>query len=423
MNRSLKLLPIGPVFYNVQDSEHPSGHSRLDADEFLATYGSARNLEQAGARADLLDRIERQHVHGRGGAHFPSAIKIQSAITAGGGGYVIANAAEGEPSAAKDAALWQVNPHLVIRGLTAVAKLTNAERAGIWVHEDSLATRSSIDRALRERETRSSGGEIPIDVFPAPHRYVSGEASAIINAVQGGPAVPKFVPSKSRAWGAGNVPVLVFNSETLAHIALLTGEGYDAEHTERSLITVLEPGRRTVREVSERTTFSELLGDQNVPHAVLLGGYGGHWSLWQEVAELHVSEKSLRSLGLSLGAGIVAPLPGDICGVTETARITEWMAHESAQQCGPCVFGLQWLAEDTQNLASGGRTVGSALSRMRERLPLLHRRGACAHPDGVARMVSTALNVFEHEISLHARKQCSATYHAPFFPTTQGIHA
>lgn len=419
----LQLLPTSPILYDVHDSEHPSGTRRLNITEFLAERGDALPLDSAESREALLDQIDTHHVHGRGGAHFPSAIKIRSAIAAGGGGTVIANAAEGEPSAAKDAALWQTNPHLVLRGLFAVAALIGARNVGVWVHDDSHATRASIDDALVERRARLGDDMWPVRVYLSPHRYVSGEASAIINAVQGGPAVPKFFPSKARAWGEGNSPVLVFNTETLAHIGILASRRTSEDYAGDTLITVLEIGRRVVQEVPSTSRFDSLFAHPIPPKAVLLGGYGGQWAHWRDIAELPVNEEAVREHGLSLGAGIVAPLPMDMCGLRETARITVWMAGQSAKQCGPCIFGLQWLAEDVNTVAAAGSGVKAALKRMNDRLPQLVKRGACTHPDGVVRMVSTALEVFADEVAVHKKRRCSARYDRPFFPTTQGMHA
>lgn len=413
------LLPSSPVFYNVHDSEHPSGTSRLSLDVFVARYGKKRSLKPEA----LLDEIEEQHLHGRGGAHFSTARKIQSALAAGGGGMVIANGAEGEPSAAKDAALWQTNPHLVLRGLREVGKILGQAKLGIWVHDDSHATRRSIETAL-EDEHADDSESTPVTVYLAPHRYVAGEASAVISAVQGGAAVPRFTPSKSRAWGAGNAPVLVLNTETLAHIGLLmSAKVASYPSPERTLITVIEPARRTVHEVSSTTLFADLQEFAVEPAAVLLGGYGGEWVRWIDLRNLPINQSVLRENGLSLGAGIVGILPGDACGLRETAHITSWMAEQSAQQCGPCMFGLPWLADDMAVIGNAEGRFTPAMRRLQERLPMLVRRGACSHPDGVARLAESALSVFADELHHHKKKTCTATYRTPIFPTRESIHA
>jgi len=418
MTLETQLLPSSPVFYNVHDSEHPSGTARLDYQDFLSQFGASRGLPGE----QLLAAIDAHHVHGRGGAHFPTARKIRAAIDAGGGGMVMANGAEGEPSAAKDAALWQTNPHLVLRGLRAVARIVGSSQLGVWVHDDSLATRRSIEQALLEERDEDAASEVT--VYLAPHRYVAGEASAVINAVQGGPAVPRFTPSKARAWGAGNAPVLVLNTETLAHVGLLESASIaDSQIDERTLVTVIEPARRTVHEVASQTAFEDVQQFGFTPSAVLLGGYGGTWVDWNSLRTLRVNHASLREHGLSLGAGVIGLLPQDACGLRETARIVSWMAGQSAQQCGPCMFGLQWLADDMQIIAEARGGQKFALKRLHERLPLLAKRGACSHPDGVAQLAASALTVFAHELAQHQKKICTASYHTPIFPTQESIHA
>ena len=100
---------------------------------------------------------------------------------------------------------------------------------------------------------------------------------------------------------------------------------------------------------------------------------------------------------------MIAVLPQAACGLTETARITRYLARSSAGQCGSCVFGLDAIAGQLEQLAAGGPCD----------LTLVHHwlgqvRGACRHPDGTALMVASALRVFAAEADRHARRRCIA---------------
>lgn len=146
--------------------------------------------------------------------------------------------------------------------------------------------------------------------------------------------------------------------------------------------------------------------------AVLLGGYGGAWVRGDQV----LAPEPLRAAGATLGAGIVSVLPYGSCGLVQTASIVRWLASQGARQCGPCLFGLPALARDLSDLA-GGTATGAAVDRLRVRSELIPGRGACAHPDGVSRLVTSALEVFADEVEAHLRARCRAT--EPTFQKTR----
>ena len=64
-----------------------------------------------------------------------------------------------------------------------------------------------------------------------------------------------------------------------------------------------------------------------------------------------------------------------------TARIMDYMAGESAAQCGPCVFGLRAIADATERLARGTAHADD-LAQIERWTGQLAGRGACRHPDG-----------------------------------------
>jgi NADH:ubiquinone oxidoreductase subunit F (NADH-binding) len=116
-----------------------------------------------------------------------------------------------------------------------------------------------------------------------------------------------------------------------------------------------------------------------------------------------------------VGAGTIVVLPRGSCGLVETARVARYLAGQSAGQCGPCVFGLRALADASVALA-GGHGAIDALREMQELPAEIERRGACAHPDGAARLVRSALAAFRHEVGLHLEGRCSATRGTPVLP-------
>lgn len=137
---------------------------------------------------------------------------------------------------------------------------------------------------------------------------------------------------------------------------------------------------------------------------MLIGGYFGSWHLIDDVAGLPLSKAGLRRAGASPGAGVLLALPATSCGLVEAARILRYLAGESAQQCGPCMFGLPAIASDLTQLAAG-QPEGDPLDRLHRRFRQIAGRGACRHPDGAVGMAASALSTFAADAHAHARRR------------------
>ena len=184
------------------------------------------------------------------------------------------------------------------------------------------------------------------------------------------------------------------------------------------LITVAGAVRRPgVYEIAPGTPVSELIdqaGGARVPlTAFLVGGYFGTWVKAADAAARPFSVAGLAGLGATPGAGLIAALPGNLCGLAETARLARYLASESAGQCGPCIFGLDAIAGQLTRLARGRSTE---LGLIRRWLGQVNGRGGCRHPDGAVRMIGSALYVFTAEIAGHAHGTCEATSMEPLLP-------
>jgi len=411
----------------------PGGYADRTLAGHLARHGNRPSC--AGTRrAELIDEVERAGLAGRGGAGFPTAVKLRALAAAWPVPIVIANGVEGEPASDKDKVLLAVAPHLVLDGAVGAAELTGAREVVMVVHH---AVREVVDHAVAERR-RAGTDPVPVRVMTAADAFVAGEASAVVHWVERGVATPTGRPPR-----LDPRPALVQNVETLAHLALILRHGANwfrsagsPEEPGSMLITMLGAVRRPgVYEIETGTPVGELIelaggavelaGEAAAPpgapaaplsaaaappSALLIGGYFGTWAEAAAALPLPFSSAGLAP-SASPGAGMIAVLPQTACGLAETARITRYLARSSADQCGPCVFGLNAIAGQLERLAAGGVCD----------LTLVHRwlgqvRGACRHPDGTALMVASALRVFGAEAALHARGRCSAAGAAAILP-------
>jgi NADH:ubiquinone oxidoreductase subunit F (NADH-binding) len=144
---------------------------------------------------------------------------------------------------------------------------------------------------------------------------------------------------------------------------------------------------------------------------VLLGGYGGAW-LSASLLDTPYTPRALAAAGATLGVGIIIALPKTACGLAETARIARYMAGQSAGQCGPCLFGLPAIAADLEQL-SAGHTDADLVGRIWDRARTIEGRGACRHPDGLVRLVRSAMSVFADDVAAHADGRPCVGRHAP----------
>jgi NADH:ubiquinone oxidoreductase subunit F (NADH-binding) len=286
----------------------------------------------------------------------------------------------------------------------------------------------ATDKALRER-TDLQRGAPRVRVVTVPSGYVSGQEAAVVSFLNGGAAKPTAPPARIFERGVKGRPTLVDNVETLAHVALIARHGgpwFRALGTDTdpgsTLVTVagavVYPG---VFEIGIGTSLASLIqaagGAIGELRAFLLGGYAGTWVPADFGYQLPLTPNGLDEGGASLGAGVVFALPNSACPVAEIACVARWLSAQSAGQCGPCVYGLDAIATalEQTRLGTGG---GGALARISRWASLASGRGACAHPDGVARFVASAIDVFADEFADHARRgPCAGCRRRPLLPT------
>jgi NADH:ubiquinone oxidoreductase subunit F (NADH-binding) len=370
------------------------GLHRLDHRAHYAVHGPQPAVDLP----RLLGVLDGVVLAGRGGAGFPLAAKIR-ALPAGTPREVVVNGCESEPASVKDRLLLRFTPHLVLDGALGLAASLGAHRVTLAVHDSVSA--DSVRAAIAER----SDARI-VRIHRLPGGFVSGEARAVMRSIRRGPAIPP-----GRRIHASSYGVILGNVETFAQLAVLLRLGPQRYGDTGSLAepgsTLLSLGgavsRSGVVEVPLGIPLGVLLeASQAAPaQAVVVGGYHGGWL--PADPELRLSRAGITQAGGSFGAGVVLVLDHDTCGLGELLGVTDWLAAESAKQCGPCVFGLPALARDIRAIWSGDR---KGLAQGLRHADLVDGRGACRHPDGAARFVRSGLNALSDEIAAHLRGGC-----------------
>jgi NADH:ubiquinone oxidoreductase subunit F (NADH-binding) len=365
----------------------------------------------------LLDEIATAGLRGRGGASFPTGAKLRAVSARRGPRSVLVNGAEGEPLSGKDRVLMRSAPHLVLDGALAAAKAIGARSIVVAVGQDARAV-DALKTAVGERGVAKT-----VAIAPVPEAYLAGEETALIRHLDGGALKPTTTPPLPFERGLGRRPTLVQNPETLAHLALILRHGPQwfreagtLGHPGTALITlggaVVRPG---VQEIALGTPLLDVVeqagGLTDDLRGILVGGYHGCWIPAAALDDLTLDDEGLAWYGASLAAGVIVLLGARACPVQEVTQIMSWLEGQSAHQCGPCSNGLPAIANELDAIASG-RDDGHGVARVERWAGLIVRRGACRLPDGAARFLRSALEVFATEFEQHARRgPCHACAH------------
>jgi NADH:ubiquinone oxidoreductase subunit F (NADH-binding) len=392
----------------------------LDLEAHHRVWGAMPQVESAQA-VRFIGLVEASGLLGRGGAGFPAGRKLRSVAAGGRPAVVVANGCDGEPASSKDTVLLRNAPHLVLDGIQLAAAAVGADTAYLVVHQGS---------GLADQLGAALGARRPIDrlrvrVREIPARYVSSEETALVSFLDGGDARPAFTPPRPFERGVDRRPTLVNNVETLAHLATIARRGDewfrgtgDPAEPGTLLVTLTAPGcDRQVAEVPTGTTIGDIAARAGVSTdddaaGVLVGGYFGSWLPMAQARGMPLSHHALRDAGAAFGAGVVAVLPSDRCGIAETARLATFLAQSGAGQCGPCLNGLPAIAAALRSLATGPWDERS-WEGLRRWMAVVPGRGACRHPDGAVRMVASALTTFAADAQRHRHGVVCSSVHAP----------
>jgi len=357
--------------------------------------------------ADALVEMAREvDLRGRGGAGFPFAIKLAAAARRRA--VVVVNASEGEPASRKDAALMSCSPHVVLDGAAAVAHALGTREVYVVVPSELPAIRIGVEKALRDRA--EAGERLKVKLHDAAPRFVAGQAQAVLQLLAGRENLPVTAWMPEAVSGHRGRPTLLSNAETFAqlgHLARVGPSAYSAygtpEEPGTTLLTLRGDGwDPEVREVAFGTLLSDVLTPTEMARPLLLGGYHGTWLKPAELRGLAVSRKDIAAAGATLGAGVMLPLAEGWCPLVRTEALVDYLAGQSAGRCGPCLNGLPALAVALRDLVHRGGPLG----RVQELCGLVVKRGACAHPDGTARLVASLLTSFPEEVDSHSLGGC-----------------
>ena len=208
--------------------------SHLERPPGLGSTSSKRSSSPASSAAEAPDS--------------PTAKKLQAVARRNGPRVVLANGTEGEPASQKDQVLMSREPHLVLDGAALAALAVGASEIRVGIDRSHTRAFEAMRTAIGERQV-AEPSSLPIKLFGTPSRFVTGEETALVQWMDGGPGVPRGAPTRPFERGVSGRPTLVQNVETLAHMTQIAafrselgpGPGHPGRDPGTRLVTISGP--------------------------------------------------------------------------------------------------------------------------------------------------------------------------------------
>jgi NADH-quinone oxidoreductase subunit F len=379
----------------------------------------------------VIQEVKRANLRGRGGAGFSAGVKWETTRNASGAPkYAIVNGDEGDPGAYMDRSLLEGNPHSVLEGLIIGAYAMGATEGFIYVRQEYPLARKHAQMAIdRAREygflganILGSGFDFDVTIHRGAGAFVSGESSALVNAIEGhvGEPRPKYTHlSEKGLWGK---PTCLNNVETWANVPFIVNRGADWF---RSMGTANSKGTKIFSlvgkvknsglvEVPMGITLRDIIFKigGGLPagkkfKGVQTGGPSGG-VLPEALLDLPVDFDELDKVGSMMGSGGMIVMDEDTCMVDMARYYVNFLAHESCGKCVPCREGLRQMLTILDRIAGGQGREGD-IELLEELSEFMEMASLCALGKSAPNPVRSSIRYFRHEYEAHIReKRCPA---------------
>ncbi len=391
-------------------------------------YQSFANAAKMSPR-DVMGQVKDAGLGGRGGAGFNTGLKWSFSPDPDGlPRYLVVNADEMEPGTFKDRLLMECDPHLLIEGMITASYAIQATTAYIFLRgeytlaEENLlkAIADAYDNGMLGKKIQGSDFSLDIYLHTSAGRYICGEETALINALEGKRANPRFKPPFPQVSGLWGRPTLVNNVETICNIPGILTHGVDWF---KNLGLDEECGTR-ISGVSGRvknpgcwempvgSTFRTLLEDyacgmqKGFELKAFLPGGGSTDFLMPEQLDLPMIPGDVAKAGSRLGTSLIMVLDDKTCPIGTVRNLIKFFAHESCGWCTPCRDGLPWV-EHILNKMEEGKGEMKDIEVLKEMCGYMGPGNTfCPLAPGAAEPLQSSLKYFMDEYESHIKHGC-----------------
>jgi len=414
-----------PLTKNIEEGRAPFNFKQYEA---AGGYESVRKVVTM-APNDVVTLVKDAGLGGRGGAGFNTGLKW-SFVPAPDGGprYLVINGDEMEPGTFKDRLLMENDPHLLVEGMITTCFALQSSCGYIFLRGEYTVAEERLLAAIAEayengmlgKNILGSGFDLDIYLHTSAGRYICGEETALINALEGKRANPRAKPPFPQVSGLWGRPTVVNNVETICNIPGIVANGVDWYQglglgefvgTRISGVSgrVNNPG---CWEVPVGITFRQLLEDfaggmqDGYELKAFLPGGGSTDFLMPEHLDLVMDPGAVQKAGSRLGTSLIMVLDDKTCPVGCIRNLIKFFAHESCGWCTPCRDGLPWTEQMLDKLEEGTGSLKD-IEILKEMTGYMGIGNTfCALAPGAMEPLQSGLKYFIDEFEAHVDHGC-----------------
>ncbi len=364
-----------PLTQHIDLSKGPLSLKEYEA---VGGYQAVRKALKELEPAELTDMVKASELKGRGGAGFGTGMKwgfVPMGKEAPKQKYLIANADEMEPGTFKDRLLLEGDPHQLLEGMILAAYAIQATVSYIFLRWAYKVAARALKKAIEEayaagylgKNILGSGFDLEMHVHISVGRYMCGEETGLLNALEGKRATPRAKPPFPQASGLFGKPTIVNNVETLCNVPHIVNRGAEWFKS----LSLTEEGGTKIYGVSGKanrpgtwelplgTPLREIIEEhaggmrEGYRFRGALPGGASTDFLTEEHMDLRMDYSSVMDAGSRLGTGTVIILDDKTCPIGFVHNLERFFAQESCGWCTPCRDGLPWVAKTLQALEEG----------------------------------------------------------------------
>ncbi len=394
-------------------------------------YQALRKAMSGMQPGDVTQAVKDANLRGRGGAGFPTGVKwalVPQGPDAPRPKYLVVNADEMEPGTFKDRLLLEGDPHQLIEGVVLAAYAIQAEIAYIFLRGEYTVAEERLHEAIHVayeagylgKNILGSGYTLELHLHMSIGRYICGEETALLNALEGKRATPRTKPPFPQISGLWGKPTIVNNVETLCNLPHIVSRGVEwfkgLSKTPSGGTKLFGVSGKVKRpglwELPLGTTVGEIMDlaggmrDGLTLRGIIPGGASTDF-LGPEHLDLQMDFDTVGKAGSRMGTGTMIILDDKTCPVGMVHNLTAFFAHESCGWCTPCRDGLPWL-QNALNAIETGQGRDEDLGMLRRHVKLLGMGMTfCALAPGAMAPLGSALTRFADDFERHIReKRC-----------------